>query len=81
MYDSAHMISSKTMSHFLGFPMPQHYPDYPNHRHITTYLRTFADAYRLTAAIRFNTDVKRAEKHGDEWIVKLSDGSEHRYDA
>ena len=34
MYDSAHFISSRTMSGFLGFPMPSSYPDYPRRQQI-----------------------------------------------
>lgn len=36
--ESAHFISSKTMSHVPGFPMPKEYPDYPNHRLILAYV-------------------------------------------
>ena len=34
MYESAHFISSRTVSGFSGFEMPDDYPDYPNHRQI-----------------------------------------------
>jgi len=81
MYDSAHMISSKTMSAFLGFPMPQNYPDYPGHRQIVAYLRDFATAYDLRRSIRFGVEVTSAVKQDDGWRVTLSDGTEHRYDA
>lgn len=43
MYESAHFISSKTLSGFPGFPMPDRYPDYPNHRQILDYIRSYAD--------------------------------------
>ncbi|MGD9914915.1 MAG: flavin-containing monooxygenase [Rhizobiaceae bacterium] len=81
MYDSAHMISSRTQSGFIGFPMPESYPDYPSHRQILAYLRSFADAYDLKPHIAFGTEVSRAEKQGERWTVTLGDGSQHRYDA
>lgn len=58
MYDAAHFISSRTLSGFGGFPMPDDYPDYPSHRQILAYLRAFADRYGLTAGIRFGTEVR-----------------------
>jgi len=65
MYESAHFISSKTMSGFTGFPMPDDYPDYPSHKQILAYIRSFADHYGLTDAIEFNTAVERVEKLED----------------
>ncbi|WP_159448824.1 NAD(P)-binding protein, partial [Demequina sp. NBRC 110053] len=59
MYDSAHFISSKTLSGFSGFPMPDEYPDYPHHRQILAYLKAFADHYGLTEAVRTGTTVER----------------------
>lgn len=81
MYDSAHMISSKTMSAFMGFPMPASYPDYPGHRQVAAYLRAFAAAYDLRRSISFSTDVEKVEKRGSDWWVRLSNGAERRYDG
>src|SRR5262245_36967848 len=79
-YDSVHTNSSRTMSAFVGFPMPAHYPDYPGHRHMLAYLRAFADAYDLRSGIRFGTSVTRAVKRGERWSVSFSDGSSADYD-
>lgn len=81
MYDSAHMISSKTMSAFLGYPMPSDYPDYPSHRQILAYLRSFANAYDLRRPIRFGVAVEKAEKEWGRWQVTFSDGTTKAYDA
>ncbi len=81
MYDSAHMISSKTMSAFKGFPMPAEYPDYPGHRLILAYLKSFAEAYDLREKIRFETSVEKAEKKDDRWEVSFSDGTVGHYDG
>src|ERR1043165_8172950 len=43
MYETAHLISSRTRSGFLGFPMPESYPDYPRRDQVLSYLRSFAD--------------------------------------
>jgi len=81
MYDSAHMISSKTMSGFMGYPMPQDYPDYPGHKRVLSYLKSFADACDLKDKIRFSTEITSAIKQDDGWQVTLSDGAHQKYDA
>ena len=43
MYESAHFISSRTLSGFPDFPMPDDYPDYPDHRRVLAYIRAYAD--------------------------------------
>ena len=80
MYESAHFISSKTMSGFDGFPMPDHYPDYPSHRQILTYIRAFADLWSLRGNIRFSTRVTDLEQLADgSWIVTLDSGERRSY--
>jgi cation diffusion facilitator CzcD-associated flavoprotein CzcO/amino acid transporter len=83
MYESAHFISSKYTSGFFGFPMPEAYPDYPNHRQLLEYIRSFASAFGLKQAIRFNTTVTRAEPLGenakDGWRITLSNGEAKQF--
>lgn len=75
MYESAHFISSRTLSGFPGFPMPEDYPDYPSHKQLHAYIRSFADTYQLREHIQFNTAIKHAEQNGaGEWEVELSNG-------
>ncbi len=78
-YDSAHFISSRSMSGFHGYPMPEHLPDYPSHRHVLAYLRDFAREYDLYRAIELGTGVERAEREDDGWTVTLSTGETRRY--
>ena len=79
MYESAHFISSRTVSGFSGFPMPSHFPDYPNHRQVLSYLTDFAVAHRILAPIRFNTAVTDLDRSGEEWEVAFDDGSTAQY--
>lgn len=80
MYESAHFISSRDLSGFVGYPMPGHYPDYPSHRQIAHYLRSFADSFGLREAIQFNTSVNLIEKDSENrWRVSLSSGVVKRY--
>ena len=79
MYESAHFISSKTKSHYAGFPMPEHYPDYPSNNQILSYLRDFAKAYNLYEDITFNTSVTATKFVDDMWHVTLSNGETRPY--
>lgn len=80
MYDSAHFISSKTMSRFEGYPMPDSYPDYPRHDKIHAYIKDFAMAHGLVEGIRFNTGISDIEKRQDgSWHVSFSDGTSKVY--
>lgn len=79
MYESAHFISSRTVSGFSGYPMPDGFPDYPGHRQVLDYLRGFADAYGLTGAIRFGTEVTDLDRTGDGWRVTFADATTTRY--
>jgi len=81
MYETAHFISSKTVSNLPGFDMPDDYPDYPNHRQILAYLRDFAHAYDLYPNITFETPIERVEpeEDGERWLVTLGNGETRRY--
>ncbi len=77
MYESAHFISSKTLSGFPGFPMPDEYPDYPNHAQILAYIRSFADHFDLRKHVKFNTSIEHASQADDGlWELQLSDGTQ-----
>lgn len=81
MYESAHFISSKTLSAFRDLPMPDEYPDYPSHRQVLAYLRAYADRHRVRERAEFGVDVKGVRPDGDgpEWVVELSTGERRRY--
>lgn len=64
-YESAHLISSKRMTEFLEFPMPEHVADYPSHTELLNYFRAFADHFGLRAHYRFHTRVLKAEPVSD----------------
>ncbi len=80
MYRTAHFISSKYTSHFLDYPMPQDYPDYPDNRQIHKYLQGFAHAYSLHQKITFNTEVVKSEElpNGD-WMVSFNNAEPCQY--
>ena len=72
MYDSAHFISSRGLSGFHGYPMPEEMPDYPRHSQVLAYLKNFAATYGLRERITTSTEVERAEPDPrDGWRVTL----------
>ncbi|MEM6892376.1 MAG: NAD(P)-binding domain-containing protein [Bacteroidota bacterium] len=69
MYQSAHFISSKTLSGFQDFPMPDHYPDYPNHSLVLSYIQSYAERHHLSGNARFCTKVLKVVKTESLWEV------------
>jgi len=81
-YRSLHIDISKPSISFRDFPMPERYPDYPHHAEILEYLHDYADAFALRDSIRFETEVKHAERLPEGgWQFELSDGSVEAFDA
>ncbi len=75
-YDSAHIISSRRLSAFRGFPMPEAYPDYPSHEQILAYFSSYAQANRLTDHIRFGSRVVSARQREQGGWTIVSKGPE-----
>jgi hypothetical protein len=79
--ETTHIISSKKMSEFTDFPMPDDYPDYPSHRQVLDYFEAYAEYFNLLPYIRFNTSVVRIDKLPEErWSVSLDNGETHTFD-
>lgn len=68
-YESAHLISSKTTTQFTEFPMADSVADYPSHRELVAYFRAFADRFGLRDGYRFATEVTAVEPDGDGYTV------------
>lgn len=84
-FETTHIISSRTLSEYADFPMPADYPDYPSHRHLARYFQDYASHFKLYPHIRFNTLVESCILKDDgQWLVStVSDGihSEQDFDA
>lgn len=90
MYESAHLISSRTTTEFAEFPMDST-ADYPGHRTLLRYFRAYADRFGLAEHFRFETRVTALEPLADGgWMLRAtaadspSTGSatiERRYDG
>ena len=72
-YECTHIISSRRMSSFDDFPMPETYPDYPSHKQLLAYFTSYAKAFNLEPHIRLQSRVERCTRQGDgRWLVRVS---------
>lgn len=79
--ETTHIISSKTMSAYLDYPMPEHYPDYPSHTQVLAYFQSYAKHFGIEKYIHFNTKVTSAKKTTNEqWEIRLDNGKTHIFD-
>ncbi len=69
MYDSAHLISSRTMTEFAEFPMDSSVATYPHHSELKKYFRDYAEKFGLYPHYEFETEVMSIEPVGDNWRV------------
>ena len=88
-YRSTRLISSKRLTEYADFPMPEDFPDHPGQRLICQYLRSYADHFDLRPHIEFNTGVKWLEpasqpspngrgqgegSDGGGWLITVASG-------
>lgn len=73
-YESAHLISSKSTTAYDEFPMREETADYPSHWEMREYFRDYADTFDLRRHFRFGTSVVRTEPDDEGgWNVTTRD--------
>ncbi len=84
-YRSLHINTSRGLMAYRTFPMPDDYPDYPNHFQIARYFDDYVDHFGLREKIRFRTEVMSVVPVDGEWEVTVEDADgeseAHRYRA
>jgi len=70
-YRSLHINTSRRVMAFKTLPMPDHYPDYPDHFQMAAYFDEFVDRFALRERIRFRTEVLDVEPADGEWEVTV----------
>lgn len=76
MYETAHLISSKTKTEFTDFPMTPDTPDYPSHRRVAQYLRDFATRFDVRRHFRFGVEVTELLPLDRGWRLRWREGDE-----
>lgn len=81
-YASLHINTSKTLMQYSDFPMPEAYPDYPDHRQIMEYFESYVDHFGVRDRITFETAVKHVQPlEGGGFDVTVEPGGTRRYGA
>ena len=82
-YESLHLITSRDLSGFAGYPMPSNYPVYPSRDQMRDYLEGFATETGVRAHVRFGVRVERITPIGPPAAtagsVETSDGESREY--
>lgn len=72
-YRSLHINTSRRVMAYATFPMPDDYPDYPDHFQIARYFDAYVDHFGLREKIRFGAEVVRVEPAGEGgWDVTVA---------
>lgn len=72
-YWATRLISSKRLSEFEDFPMPEDFPDFPSHRQMLDYFIAYAARFELLPKIALNTRVESARRARDgTWSVTVA---------
>ena len=79
-FETTHIISSRTLSEYADFPMPDDYPDYPSHKHLANYFKSYAHHFNLYPCIQFNTLVHNCEVNevGSWTVITEKDGKQQK---
>jgi dimethylaniline monooxygenase (N-oxide forming) len=68
-YRSLHINTSRRVMAFKSLPMPDHFPDYPDHFQMAAYFDEFVEHFGLRKKISFRTEVTSVEPADGEWAV------------
>jgi cation diffusion facilitator CzcD-associated flavoprotein CzcO len=77
-YRSLHINSARKIMSFRAFPMPDDYPDYPNHFQIARYFDDYVAHFGLAERIRFRTEVIDVRPVEGGWQVTVDNADGKR---
>ena len=77
-FETTHIISSKTLSQYHDYPIPDDYPDYPSHTQLRAYFEGYAKQFGLYAHIEFGTLVLDCQQRPDHtWDITIEQNGGH----
>uniref|UniRef100_A0AAR2ITE0 Flavin-containing monooxygenase n=1 Tax=Pygocentrus nattereri TaxID=42514 RepID=A0AAR2ITE0_PYGNA len=82
-YHSVIINTSKEMMCYSDFPIPGHFPNFMHNSYIMDYYRMYAEHFKLTCYIRFQTKVLRVIPrpdfaHSGQWDIETEDKEGNR---
>ena len=79
-YETAHIISSRKVTQFTHFPMPDSYPDFPSAQNMRDYLNAFATHFNLRRQIELKRSVSFVRPIVNNlWEVTFANGEQRIY--
>ena len=79
-FETTHIVSSKSTTAYSDYPMPADYPDFPSARQMLAYLKRYALDRGLTGGIELEKRVDRLTPNPDDsWHVAFADGESRTY--
>jgi cation diffusion facilitator CzcD-associated flavoprotein CzcO len=79
-YETAHIISSRKVTQFSNFPMPEDYPNFPSAQQMRDYLNAFAEHFFLPEGIELNRKVTYVRPVEDNlWEVTFANQEQRIY--
>ncbi|MEO1401192.1 MAG: NAD(P)-binding domain-containing protein [Cyanobacteria bacterium J06635_1] len=71
-FRNTELTSSKYLTAFSDFPMPEEYPHFLKHTQYLDYLQAYAQHFDLNRHIKFGTSVKSIQRQGDQWSLEVA---------
>jgi len=79
-YETAHIISSRKITQFTNFPMPEEYPDFPSAQNMRDYINAFTDHFGLREQIELNREITFVRPIEDNlWEVSFANQEQRIY--
>src|SRR6195952_305470 len=72
-YRSLHINTSRRVMAYKTLPMPDHFPDYPDHFQMAAYFDEYVDHFGLRDKIGFPPEALSVEPVDGEWEVAVAD--------
>lgn len=78
-YQTTHLVSSKTLSEFQDYPMPSGYPDFPSHAQLLEYFQGYVRNFDVDDYIEFSSAVKHVSKDASgRWVVSVENNDSEK---
>ena len=71
-FRNTELSSSRYITGFSDFPIPEHYPHFLKHKQYLEYLLDYARHFRLKKCIKFGYSIDSLQRQGDKWLVTAS---------
>lgn len=79
-YENTHIISSKKLSEYEDYPMPDDYPDYPRHDQLQQYFENYTKNFNVYDQIKFSHTVDHVERTANgQWQINYTDANGQKH--